>query len=129
MKAVVFKGPHKIAVEDRPIPTIVDSTDVIIKVSYTALCGRLVAISSALYGDEGRTEMGRIASCMYSEATNPAGLDSSWSVTQPAQLLSSNQLTNSLQGHEFTGEIVEVGPGVKDFKRGDKVVAPFTASW
>jgi D-arabinose 1-dehydrogenase-like Zn-dependent alcohol dehydrogenase len=48
MKAVVFKGPHKIVVEDRPIPTIVDPTDVIIKVSYTALCGRLVAIPSAL---------------------------------------------------------------------------------
>lgn len=40
MKAVVFKGPHKIAVEDRPIPVIVDPTDVVIKVSYTALCGR-----------------------------------------------------------------------------------------
>lgn len=40
MKAVVFKGPHRISVEDRPIPEIVDPTDVVIKVSYTALCGR-----------------------------------------------------------------------------------------
>lgn len=40
MKAVVFKGPYKIAVEDRPIPMIVDPTDAVIKVSYTALCGR-----------------------------------------------------------------------------------------
>ncbi|KAH8144964.1 uncharacterized protein LAJ45_10984 [Morchella importuna] len=88
MKAVVFKGPHKIAVEDRPIPTIVDSTDVIIKVSYTALCG------SELHVFRGH---------------QPSG-------------------TGFIMGHEFTGEIVEVGPGVKDFKRGDKVVAPFTAS-
>ncbi|PWW76316.1 GroES-like protein [Tuber magnatum] len=39
MKAVVFKGPHKIALEDRPIPKIIDETDALVKVSYTALCG------------------------------------------------------------------------------------------
>lgn len=39
MKAVVFKGPGKVAIEDRPVPTIQDDTDVIIKVRYTALCG------------------------------------------------------------------------------------------
>jgi len=40
MKAVVFKGPHKVAIEDRPIPKIKDQTDIIVKVIYTALCGR-----------------------------------------------------------------------------------------
>ncbi|TGZ79172.1 alcohol dehydrogenase [Ascodesmis nigricans] len=39
MKAVVFKGPRKIAVEDRPIPQIQAPTDVIVKVQLTALCG------------------------------------------------------------------------------------------
>ena len=39
MKAVVFKGPGKVEVEDRPIPMIQDSTDVIVKVTYSALCG------------------------------------------------------------------------------------------
>jgi threonine dehydrogenase-like Zn-dependent dehydrogenase len=29
-------------------------------------------------------------------------------------------------GHEFMGEIVEVGPGVKNLKVGDRVVVPFT---
>jgi threonine dehydrogenase-like Zn-dependent dehydrogenase len=29
-------------------------------------------------------------------------------------------------GHEFMGEVVEVGPGVKNLKRGDRVVVPFT---
>ncbi|KAL8798746.1 MAG: hypothetical protein Q9182_006434 [Xanthomendoza sp. 2 TL-2023] len=39
MRAVVFKGPHKVALEDRPIPKIKDDTDIIVKVIYTALCG------------------------------------------------------------------------------------------
>ncbi|QDS73873.1 hypothetical protein FKW77_006946 [Venturia effusa] len=39
MKAVVFKGPMEVAVEERPIPKIQDPTDVIVKVAYTALCG------------------------------------------------------------------------------------------
>ena len=39
MKAVVFEGPHKIAVEDRPIPKIKEPEDVIVKVIYSALCG------------------------------------------------------------------------------------------
>ncbi|KAL4982680.1 chaperonin 10-like protein [Aspergillus falconensis] len=39
MQAVVFKGPLRVALEERPIPTIQDPTDVIVKVRYTALCG------------------------------------------------------------------------------------------
>jgi len=31
-------------------------------------------------------------------------------------------------GHEFMGEIMEVGPGVKNLKVGDRVVVPFTIS-
>lgn len=31
-------------------------------------------------------------------------------------------------GHEFTGEVVEIGDGVKRFQRGDKIVTPFTIS-
>ena len=40
MKAVVFKGTLNVKLEDRPIPKIVDPTDMIIKVKYSALCGR-----------------------------------------------------------------------------------------
>jgi threonine dehydrogenase-like Zn-dependent dehydrogenase len=40
MKAVVFNGKLDVSVEDRPIPKIVDQTDVIVKVTYSALCGR-----------------------------------------------------------------------------------------
>ncbi|EOD51673.1 putative alcohol dehydrogenase protein [Neofusicoccum parvum UCRNP2] len=39
MRAVVFKGPGKVALEDRPVPKIQDSTDIVVKVEYTALCG------------------------------------------------------------------------------------------
>ena len=40
MRAVVFKGPHTVVLEDRPIPKIKEGTDIIVKVKYTALCGR-----------------------------------------------------------------------------------------
>ena len=40
MRAVVFKGPRKVALEERPIPKIQDPMDIIVKVMYTALCGR-----------------------------------------------------------------------------------------
>jgi threonine dehydrogenase-like Zn-dependent dehydrogenase len=32
MKAVVFKGPHKVVIEDRPIPKIKEPGDIIVKV-------------------------------------------------------------------------------------------------
>ncbi len=39
MRAVVFKGPYDVAVEDRPIPKIQDPGDIIVKVEYAGLCG------------------------------------------------------------------------------------------
>lgn len=32
MKAVVFHGPGKVSVEDRPIPKLKDDSDIIVKV-------------------------------------------------------------------------------------------------
>lgn len=43
MRAVVFKGPYEVTVEDRPIPKVSEETDIIVKVNYTALCGRYVS--------------------------------------------------------------------------------------
>jgi threonine dehydrogenase-like Zn-dependent dehydrogenase len=34
----------------------------------------------------------------------------------------------TVMGHEFVGEIVDVGKGVERFRRGDLVVSPFTTS-
>ncbi|KAM0713416.1 hypothetical protein Q7P37_010378 [Cladosporium fusiforme] len=39
MRAVVFKGKGKVAVEDRPVPTLQAPHDAIVKVSVSALCG------------------------------------------------------------------------------------------
>lgn len=36
--------------------------------------------------------------------------------------------TDFIMGHEFTGEVVQVGAEVKKFKKGDRVVSPFTVS-
>jgi threonine dehydrogenase-like Zn-dependent dehydrogenase len=36
--------------------------------------------------------------------------------------------TGDILGHEFMGEVVEVGPGVKNLKAGDRVLVPFTIS-
>lgn len=88
MKAVIFNGPSDISVESRPIPQIIDPTDAIIKVSYTALCG------SELHVYRGHQK-------------SPTGF---------------------IMGHEFTGEIVEIGAQVFNFKVSDKVVSPFTVS-
>lgn len=43
MRAVVFKGPFNVALEERPIPKIEEPTDIVVKVIYTALCGRCVS--------------------------------------------------------------------------------------
>jgi len=42
MQAVIFKGKLHVEVEQRPIPKIQDPKDIIVKVRYTALCGRCV---------------------------------------------------------------------------------------
>ncbi|KAL1856545.1 hypothetical protein VTK73DRAFT_8227 [Phialemonium thermophilum] len=39
MKAVVFEGPRKVSVQDRPVPQLQDPQDIIVKVAATALCG------------------------------------------------------------------------------------------
>jgi threonine dehydrogenase-like Zn-dependent dehydrogenase len=88
MKAVVFKGPYKIAIEERPVPKIKDAGDIIVKVDKTALCG------SELHVFRGH---------------------------QPSA-------TDFIMGHEFTGHVEELGADVKNFKKGDKIVAPFTVS-
>ena len=44
MRAVVLKGVRQIEVENRPVPTIVDDGDMIVKVQLSGLCGRYVWI-------------------------------------------------------------------------------------
>ncbi len=89
MKAVTFHGPFKVEVQEVPDPVIKEPTDVILKVSSTAICG------SDLHVYDGRMPL------------PPTG----WII-----------------GHEYIGEVVEVGSAVKNFKLGDRAVGSFVAS-
>ena len=45
MKAVVYKGKGKIALENRPVPKIQDDRDAIIKVTLTTICSSDIHIN------------------------------------------------------------------------------------
>ena len=51
MKAVSYKGPHKVAVSDHPKPKLNSPTDAILKVTTSGICG------SDLHMYDGRTEL------------------------------------------------------------------------
>jgi len=57
MKALVYRGPGKRSLEDRPLPSIVNQTDVIVRVTRTTICGTDLHI---LRGDVPTCEPGRI---------------------------------------------------------------------
>lgn len=83
MKALVYQGPGKKSLEDRPVPALVDPTDALVKLIKTTICGTDLHI---LKGD--------VPSC------------------KPGRII----------GHEGTGRIEELGPGVTMFKKGDLVL-------
>ena len=57
MKALIYQGPEKKALEERPKPTIVNPTDALIKVKKTTICGTDLHI---LKGDVPTCAPGRI---------------------------------------------------------------------
>jgi len=57
MKALVYQGPGKKGLEDRPVPALVETTDAIVKVTKTTICGTDLHI---LKGDVPTCEPGRI---------------------------------------------------------------------
>ena len=57
MKALVYQGPGRKALEDRPIPEIAAPTDAIVKISKTTICGTDLHI---LKGDVPSCKPGRI---------------------------------------------------------------------
>lgn len=48
MKAVVLKKAFEIVTEERPVPTVEDDTDVVVKVSMSALCGSGALLPSSV---------------------------------------------------------------------------------
>ena len=57
MKALIYQGPGKKAIEERPTPVISNPTDAIIKVTKTTICGTDLHI---LKGDVATCAPGRI---------------------------------------------------------------------
>lgn len=82
MKALVYRGPEKIGIEDVPMPQIINSDDAIVRVTTSTICGTDIHI---WHGGMPEVEAPRII------------------------------------GHEFVGEVVAVGPAVRNSKVGDKV--------
>lgn len=74
MKAVCFAGTHDITVENVPDPELILSTDAIVRVSSTAICGSDLHLYNGY---------------------NPA------------------MKMGDILGHEFMGEVVEVGSEVR----------------
>lgn len=89
MKALTFHGKEVIHYESVADPSIVQPTDVIVKVDIAAICGSDLHVYRA----------------------HEQGLDA-----------------GTVMGHEFVGEVVEVGKEVKRFQKGDKVLSPFTTN-
>jgi threonine dehydrogenase-like Zn-dependent dehydrogenase len=89
MHALTFIEKEKIDYRYVQDPKLIHSTDAIVKISLSSICG------SDLHVYHGRE----------------TGLD-----------------PGSVMGHEFTGTIEEMGSDIKKFKRGAKVISPFTTS-
>ena len=82
MKAVVYKGKGILALEERPVPRILDEKDAIVKVTLTTIC------SSDIHIKRGAVP---------------------------------KAVPGTILGHEFVGEVVETGSGVRKVKAGDRV--------
>jgi threonine dehydrogenase-like Zn-dependent dehydrogenase len=89
MKANCWMGKRRVKVEEVPDPKILNSQDVIVKITSTAICGSDLHLYNGFVPTMERGD---------------------------------------ILGHEFMGEVVETGRGVKNLKVGDRVVVPFPIS-
>ena len=86
MRAMVYRGPYRVRVEEKDIPRIEHPNDAIVRVQRAAICGSDLHLYHGMMPD---TRVGMTF------------------------------------GHEFIGEVHEVGPSVRNIKRGDRVMVPF----
>ncbi len=89
MRALVYEGPYRVRVRDKPAPRVEHPDDVVLRVTRAAICGSDLHLYHGLVPD---TRVG------------------------------------TTFGHEFTGVVEEVGPGVSSLKAGDRVLVPFNIS-
>ncbi len=110
MNAVVFRGPGQVAVERRPVPTIRHPKDIVVRVQYTALCGRSVTNFS------------------YSMLPWPALTDAA---SSDLHLYRGYEecTPGTIMGHEFCGVVMEVGEDIQTLEVGAVILSPFTVSW
>jgi alcohol dehydrogenase len=47
MRALVYQGPGKKALEDRPVPKIKAPTDAIVRITKTTICGGIVNLTES----------------------------------------------------------------------------------
>jgi len=87
MKALCWFGKNDVRVAEVSDPSIINPSDIIVRVTSTAICGSDLHLYHGLI------------------PTMKEG---------------------DVLGHEFMGEVVEVGRGVKSLKTGDRVVVPFS---
>ena len=87
MKALTWHGRRDVRVDTHPDPTIVEPSDVVVRITSTAICGSDLHLYNGF--------------------------------VQPMK-------KGDILGHEFMGEVMEVGRAVKTLKVGDRVVVPFT---
>lgn len=87
MRALCWRGPGHVEVEDVPDPRILSPRDAIVRVTAASICGSDLHIYDGLLPGVRRGD---------------------------------------ILGHECMGEVVEVGPAVKNLSVGDRVVVPCT---
>jgi len=97
MKAAVWHGRRDIRIEDFPDPPAPATGEVKIRVTWCGICG--TDLEEYLYGP------------LYIPVDKPNPL--------------TGRKAPMILGHEFVGSVVEVGPGVENFKVGD-VITPDT---
>jgi (R,R)-butanediol dehydrogenase/meso-butanediol dehydrogenase/diacetyl reductase len=93
MKAALWHGQKDIRIEEIPEPKELESGEVVIKVKYCGICG----------------------SDLHEYTNGPQYIPK-----KPHPLTGTT--SPLILGHEFSGEIVELGPGVMDWKTGERVV-------
>ena len=93
MQAAVLEAPSKIAIRDIPVPTL-GSHELLVRVAAVGLCGTDIHIFRGA-GNYNMDATGRVIP-----------------LEEQAQIL----------GHEFCGEVAEVGRAAKGFEPGDRIV-------
>lgn len=93
MKAMTYYGTDDIRFEERSVPTIIEATDAIIRMEKTTICG---------------TDLG------IWKGKNPE--------IEAVAREKNGEWNGRILGHEGIGIVEEVGPAVKNFKKGDRVI-------